>query len=88
MVQTVTLHPSRIGCPSIPGTMKGIVSSLPGVSAVAVRYEERALDVTFDPAVITPETIIKTIGAELGLRMEVGEAGGGREGKPEETCPM
>ncbi|MDP3735358.1 MAG: heavy-metal-associated domain-containing protein [bacterium] len=88
MLETITLHPSRIGCPSIPGTMKGIVSSLPGVSSVEVRYEERALDVTFDSGVTTPETIMKTIGAELGLRMEVGEAGGSKIESPAETCPM
>ena len=34
MTKTITLHPSRIGCPSIPGTMKGIVSSIAGVADV------------------------------------------------------
>ena len=88
MVQTITLHPSRIGCPSLPGTMKGIVMSLPGVSAVDVRYTERALDVTFDPALTTPETIVKTISDELGLAIEVGEDRSSRDGSVEETCPM
>ena len=68
--------------------MKGIVMSLPGVSAVDVRYAERALDVTFDPTLMTPETIVKTIGVELSLALEIGEIGSSRDGLPEETCPM
>lgn len=68
--------------------MKGVVSSLKGVLEVNVRYEERALDVLFDPAVIRVEDIVKAIGSELGLAMEVGTQGGTRHGSPEETCPM
>ena len=60
-MKKITLHPSRIGCPSIPGTMKGIVSSLPGVAYVAVRYEERSLDVEYDEEKISPDDIITKI---------------------------
>ncbi len=88
MIKNVTLHPSRIGCPSIPGTMKGIVMSLPGVSAVRVRYDDRSIDVTFDDAVISADAIIAAIGREMGLAMEVGEDGGKKEGGAAETCPM
>ena len=88
MTQSITLHPSRIGCPSIPGTMKGIVSSLPGVENVNVRYEDRSLDVAFDDSKITAETIIKKIGEEMGLAMEVAALGSKKEGAPGETCPM
>ncbi|MEK7561146.1 MAG: heavy-metal-associated domain-containing protein [Patescibacteria group bacterium] len=88
MLKTITLHPSRIGCPSLPGTMKGIVSSIPGVRAVTVRYEERALDVTFDEDTTTPDAIIKKIGSELGLAMEIGKPGGSKPGSASETCPM
>ena len=34
------------------------------------------------------ETIIKIIGTELGLAMEVGHTGGAGAGAVEETCPM
>lgn len=88
MKKTITLHPSRIGCPSIPGTMKGIVSSLDGVSDVQVRYEERSLDVTFDEDVTTPDTIVSVIGSELGLAMEVAAAGAKKEEDVSTSCPM
>lgn len=88
MIKTITLHPSRIGCPSIPGTMKGIVSSLPGVADVRVRYEDRSIDVTFDDGKINAEKIIEAIGREMGLAMEIGEDGGKKEGGAAETCPM
>lgn len=88
-MKTVTLHPSRIGCPSIPGTMKGVVLSLPGVEEVKVRYEERALDVTFDETKTTEETIIKKIGEEMGLAMEVAPSQGAKkEENVAQTCPM
>jgi copper chaperone CopZ len=88
MMKTITLHPSRIGCPSIPGTMKGIVSSMPGVKDVKVRYEERSLDITVDEEQTSEEEIVKKIGEELGLAMEVGETNGIKEGSAADTCPM
>ncbi len=88
MTKTQTFHPSRIGCPSIPGTMKGIVTGIPGVSDVKVRYEDRSIDVTFDDAKTSEDTIIKTIGKEMGLAMEIGENGGSKDGGAAETCPM
>ena len=88
-MKKVTLHPSRIGCPSIPGTMKGIVSSIPGVGEVEVRYEERSLDITFDETQTSEQEIIKKIGQEMGLAMEIAEAHGAKkEGNVAETCPM
>ncbi|MBI4225357.1 MAG: hypothetical protein HY617_03415 [Candidatus Sungbacteria bacterium] len=87
-MKTITLHPSRIGCPSIPGTMKGMMLSIPGVENVIVRYEDRSLDVTFDETKISPEEIIKKIGQETGLALEVGEPGGSKPGGAAETCPM
>jgi len=88
MINKITLHPSRIGCPSIPGTMKGIVMSLPGVADVKVRYEDRSIDVTFDDTATSADTIIATIGQEMGLAMEIGEDGGKKQGGAAETCPM
>lgn len=87
MVTTKTFYPSRIGCPSIPGTVKGIISSLPGVLEVKVRYEERAVEVTFDDEKITPDVISKKIGEEMGLAFEARAAAPG-EGSAAETCPM
>lgn len=88
MLKKVTLHPSRIGCPSIPGTMKGIAHSIKGVKDVKVRYEERSLDIEYDDSEISPEEIIKKVGEEMGLMMEIGEIGGSKKGNVAETCPM
>ena len=88
MIKIVTLHPSRIGCPSIPGTMKGMAMSIPGVSEVKVRYEERSLDVTFDDEKTSVEEIIKKIGNEMGLAIEKGEPGASKNSSVSETCPM
>jgi copper chaperone CopZ len=89
MMKTVTLHPSRIGCPSIPGTMKGMVHSISGVQDVRVRYEDRSLDVTFDDAKTSVEEIIKRIGEEMGLALEMADThGASKEGNVAETCPM
>lgn len=88
MSKTVTLHPSRIGCPSIPGTMKGIIVSTPGVEKVDVRYEDRSLDVTFREEETSPEEIIRRIGEEMGIAMEVAEPNSRKEGDVSHTCPM
>lgn len=88
MIKTITLHPSRIGCPSIPGTMKGIVMSLPGVADVKVRYDDRSIDVTFDDENVTTQKIKETIGREMGLAMEEGDPGAAKTGTAAETCPM
>ena len=87
MIKQVTLHPSRIGCPSLPGTMKGIVISMEGVKEVIVRYEERSLDITLDDEKISADMIIKKIGQELGLMMEEGEFMA-KKSDVAETCPM
>ena len=87
-MRTITLHPSRIGCPSIPGTMKGMMLSIPGVENVVVRYEDRSLDVTLDETKVSPAGIIKKIGYETGLALEIGEPGGSKPGGAAWTCPM
>jgi len=87
-MKTVTLHPSRIGCPSIPGTMKGMIMSLEGVKGVKVRYEDRSIDVTFDDKKISSDKIIRKIGEEMGLALEVAEHGASKNGGVAETCPM
>ena len=92
MIKNVTLVPSRIGCPSLPGTMKGMIMSMPGVQDVVVHYEERSLDITYDDEKVKPEDIIKKIGSELGLSMEIGDTtqSGDSKNKPSaaDTCPM
>jgi copper chaperone CopZ len=88
MKQKITLHPSRIGCPSIPGTMKGIVASIKGVEEVKVRYAERSLDIVFHDETTTPDVIIKIIGDEMGLAMEVADHGSSKRENVEESCPM
>lgn len=88
MIKTVTLYLSRIGCPSIPGTMKGVVMSIDGIKDVKVRYEERALDVTFDDEKVSVEKIIEKIGQELGLAMEETKDSSSKNGSAAETCPM
>ena len=88
MVKKITLHPSRIGCPSIPGTMKGIIISMKGVEDVIVRYEDRSVDVTFDDTQTSVEQIIKAVGAEMGLALEPVEPGSSISKNVAETCPM
>ena len=87
-MKTATFHPSRIGCPSIPGTIKGIIMSIDGVQDVKVRYEERSLDVTFDEEKVHIEEIIKKIGEEMGLAMEAAEHGSKKQENVANTCPM
>lgn len=88
MIKKITLHPSRIGCPSIPGTMKGIIMSISGVLEVVVRYEDRSLDVAFDDEKTSSSAIINKIGQEMGLMMEEGEFRDKKGGDISETCPM
>jgi len=88
MKKDITLHPSRIGCPSIPGTMKGIVFSIDGVERVDVRYEERSLDITFDTEKTSVDGIIAEIGKEMGVAMEVADSGAKKEENVAHTCPM
>ena len=88
MIKNATLHPSRIGCPSIPGTMKGIIMSIKGVQDVTVRYEDRSVDVAFDDAQTSVEHIIKAVGNEMGLALEPAEHGSAKNGNIAETCPM
>ena len=88
MTKQVTLHPSRIGCPSIPGTMKGIIISIKGVKDVVVRYEDRSVDVTFDDSETSVEAIIKAVGTEMGLALELAEHGSSIDKNVAETCPM
>lgn len=87
MIKTVTFHPSRIGCPSIPATMKGIIVGLPGVAAVTIRYDDRSLDVSFDDAKISEALISQAVGQELGLALFLGQPGGRLTGNVAETCP-
>ncbi|MEK7208285.1 MAG: hypothetical protein AAB699_01920 [Patescibacteria group bacterium] len=88
MIKKVTFHPSRIGCPSIPAQMMGMIRSLPGTIDVSVRYDDRSLDVTFDDTKLSPADIIKKVGQELGLALWVGAPGGRLKGDVSETCPM
>ena len=88
MIKNITLHPSRIGCPSIPGTMKGIIMSVKGVADVTVRYEDRSVDVAFDDAETSVEQIIKAVGNEMGLALEEAKPGSAKDGNVAETCPM
>lgn len=88
MIKTITLHPSRIGCPSIPGTMKGIIMSVKGVTDVVVHYESRSVDVTFDDQEATVEGIVKAVGDEMGLALELAKPDSATSGDVAETCPM
>ncbi len=88
MPKTILLVPSRIGCPSIPGTMKGIIGSIKGVKEVKVNYDDRSLAITIEEGEITPEIIIKKIGEELGLAVRIATPDEIRKGNVAETCPM
>lgn len=89
MIRHITLHPSRIGCPSIPGTLKGVIHSIVGVADVIVRYADRSLDITFDDETTSAQDIVQKIGEEMGIAMEIADAAGSvKEGNPADTCPM
>lgn len=89
MLKTVTLHPSRIACPSIPGTMKGMILSIPGVREVKIHYDDRSLDITFDDTEASEEKIIKAVGAEMGLALHSEAENAAKNKVPmSETCPM
>ncbi|GEM_PF-1323922 len=92
MIKTITFRPSRIGCPSIPGTIKGIIASMPGVETVKIHYEERSAEVTFDDTKTNETAISKKIGEEMGLAFEAVPAEEMRKENIEEnvadTCPM
>ena len=89
MIITIPLHPSRIGCPSISGTMKGIIMSVNGVRDVVVRYDDRSVDVTFEDKETSIARIIKAVGDEMGLSLEVAKSGGSPASSDvAETCPM
>ena len=88
MIQKIILKPSRIGCPSIPGTMKGIILSIKGVKEVTVHYESRALDITYEDSEISYQSIIDKIGQEMGLALEVANAKNLMPQDVSQTCPM
>lgn len=69
----ITAHivPLRKLCPSLPGTMKGILMSLPGVTDAEVEYETRSLTVTYDDALLSEATLLSEIGKETGIAMTV-----------------
>ncbi len=88
MTKTLTFRPSRIGCPSIPGTVKGIVMSIPGVVDAKIHYDERSVDVRFDDAKTDEQMITKKIGAEMGLAFEPTALHDGFSEDAAATCPM
>lgn len=54
-----------------------------------VHYEERSLDITFDDAETTAETIIAAIGKEMGLALHTEGKNAAKDAVPmAETCPM
>jgi len=88
MIITKIFRPSRIGCPSIPATMKGVIVSLRGVKDAKVHYEERSVDVTFDDTETSDNAIIQAVGKEMGLALKVAMPGDEAAVSVAETCPM
>ena len=89
MIRTMNFRPSRIGCPSIPGTVRGIIVSLPGVQDAKIHYEERSVEVMFDDTVVSETDISKKIGEEMGLAFTAhGVEKPASTERSEETCPM
>lgn len=65
-MKTITLFPTRSHCPSLSGSLMGMIRSLNGVYHIRAHYESRALEITFDEASISLESIIAAIGRETG----------------------
>lgn len=68
--------------------MKGIIMSVNGVQDVVVHYENRSVDVTFNDQEATIEGIIKAVGDEMGLALELAKPGSSASIDVAETCPM
>ena len=58
--RTVGVVIDRMDCPTCPVTIKKALMKDPGVSRVAVHYDQKRLDVSFDDAKTSVEAILKT----------------------------
>lgn len=61
-IRTITLSVPGMTCPTCPITVKKALLSEHGVTAVAVHYEQKRLEVTFDDASITSQAIVNATG--------------------------
>ena len=61
--KSVTLAVPGMTCPTCPVTIKKALLKKQGITAVAVRYQEKKLVVSFDDAKTTPEAIMKSTAA-------------------------
>jgi len=57
--KSVTLDVPGMTCPTCPITIKKALLKEPGIKTVAVRYEKKQLEVTFDDAKTGPTAIMK-----------------------------
>lgn len=60
-MEKVTLNVSGMSCGHCVKAVEGSVGELAGVSSVAVNLSEGTVDISFDPATVSLETIKETI---------------------------
>ncbi len=58
---SVVLHVDGMHCATCPLTVRTVLRRLDGVRAASVSAEERTARVTYDPAHVTPERMIRAI---------------------------
>lgn len=85
-MQTITLFPLRSNCPSLSGSLIGIIRSLDGVHAVRAHYDTRALEIAFDEAVLSLEDIIAAIGRETGRAFSAQPPASDEQHTTDKTC--
>lgn len=60
-MNTVTLSVPDISCGHCKNSIEGAVSGLEGIDKVEVAIEAKTVDLSFDPAAVSLDTIIETI---------------------------
>jgi copper chaperone len=60
-MNTVTLSVPDISCGHCKSSIEGAVSGLEGIDKVEVAIEAKTVDLSFDPAAVSLDTIIETI---------------------------
>jgi copper chaperone CopZ len=64
-MQTATFRTEPFTCPSCVKKIEGAVGRIPGVSLAEVGFSSSRVKVSFDPGVVEPERIARTI-TDLG----------------------
>jgi copper chaperone CopZ len=64
-VSTTTLHIEGMTCGSCATAVKHVLKEVDGVSDASVSYKEKQAVVTYNPKIVTPEQIARSVGEKL-----------------------